>query len=276
MKLSLIAAAALLLLGCSTLSGCGRAAPDAGQEAVLTDKPLFFGHGGVEQETVKTGLSFTWFTTSVDYVDVTPTAFNMAFDDMMSSDGIPLDFHAVLTLRVTDPVKLVTRFSGASGSSDGVPIWYSHNVAPVLNNYVRDAFKGQTMHALAIEATGTASVEKDVRGALQAYINLKGLPVEIVNFSLGRVNPPQAIKTQRIRTAEEQQRQQTELQTKLAEQNRQQAETARAQADNAYRQAMNLSPEQFVELERIHMTGRVCDDKPCTIIIGNATPVLGK
>lgn len=265
-----------LLVCLIPLAGCGRAAPDAGQAAVLTQKPWIFGHGGVDPTPITTGATFVALSTQVTYVDMTPSAFDMAYADIMSKDGIPLDFHSTVTLRVVDPVALVSKFSGGMEPSDpkDYPVWYTQNVQSLLNNYIRDSFKSYDMHSLAIETTGTNAVEKEVRQRLDAYIKQRGLPVELINFTLGRVNPPQGIKTQRIRTAEEQQRQQTELQTKIAEQNREQAEKARADADNAYRQAMSLSPEQFVEMQRIKMMHDVCDNKGCTFIVGNATALV--
>ena len=47
-----------LLLGIVLLSSCHKVAPNAGEEAVLIEKPWFFGHGGVVDEPVSTGL--TW------------------------------------------------------------------------------------------------------------------------------------------------------------------------------------------------------------------------
>lgn len=268
-----------LLLGFAllTLAACGRAAPDAGEEGVIIRKPWIFGHGGVDPDPVKPGLKFVALSTDVLYVNMNPQAFDLKYDDIMSSDGIPLDFHATLQLQVTDSVMLVSKFGGGDVSvgrnSTG---WYSTNIEPVENNYVRDAFKQHDMHSLAISATGTDAVEKEVRARLEAYIVQRGIPARVVNFTLGRVNPPMAIKTQRIKTAEEQQRQQTELQTKIAEDNRKSAETSRAQADDAYRQAMQLSPEQFVELQRIGMMRDVCSSGKCTFVVGNATALVGK
>jgi hypothetical protein len=85
-------------------------------------------------------------------------------------------------------------------------------------------------------------------------------------MTVGRANPPDAIKNQRIETATQEQRIQTEQQIKLAENQRKAAEEARAAADNAYRQAIGLSPEQYVQLKRIEMELKVCADGKCTFI----------
>lgn len=75
--------------------------------------------------------------------------------------------------------------------------------------------------------------------------------MKLVQVTVGKANPPDAIKNQRIATAEQQQRALTEQQKKLAEDQREQAELSRAKADNAYRNAMTLSAEQFLRLETI-------------------------
>jgi hypothetical protein len=94
-------------------------------------------------------------------------------------------------------------------------------------------------------------------------------------MTVGRANPPDAIKNQRIETAAQEQRVQTEKQIKLAEDQRKAAEEARAAADNAYRQALGLSPEQYVQLKRIEMERAVCGEGKCTFIEnGSAVPTF--
>jgi hypothetical protein len=93
-------------------------------------------------------------------------------------------------------------------------------------------------------------------------------------MTVGRANPPDAIKNQRIETAAQEQRANTEKQRKLAEDQRLQAELSRANADNAYRNQMSLSPEQFLRLEAIHMQRDVCAKGGCTFIAGDVTPVI--
>lgn len=78
-----------------------------------------------------------------------------------------------------------------------------------------------------------------------------------------------------IATADQDQRSNTEKQRKLAEDARLAAEVSRAAADNAYRNAMNLTPEQFLRLETIHMQERVCARGGCTFISGQAVPMVG-
>ena len=88
--------------------------PDAGHEIVLVKKPWFFGHGGIDSQPVKTGRSFGAITTQGIDVYMQPQKFETQMPDTMTSDGVPIEFHAVMVLQVTDSVALI-RTSGPTG-----------------------------------------------------------------------------------------------------------------------------------------------------------------
>lgn len=259
MKMALFAAF-LMISGCSVYS------PDAGHEVVLIDKPWFFGHGGVESDPVKTGR--TWAAVTTDGVDVymQPQRYEQALEDTMSADGVPLGFHAIINLQVTDSVALVKLFG---------PDWYKNNVEQEFAQLVRQAVRKRGMNEMAISTTAIEAVDSEVETGMSAYMKEHGLPVKLITMTVGRANPPDAIKNQRVETATQEQRVQTEKQIKLAEDQRMAAETSRALADNAYRQAIGLSPEQYVQLKRIEMEVKVCDAGKCTFIENSgAIPAL--
>jgi molybdenum cofactor biosynthesis enzyme MoaA len=146
---------------------------------------------------------------------------------------------------------------------------------------IRQAVRKRGMNETAISTTALDAIDNEIRDELIAFIREKKLPIQLVTMTVGKANPPDAIKNQRIETATQEQRIQTEKQTKLAEDQRQQAEQSRANADNAYREAMHLSPEQFIQLEMIKMQKDVCGGigkASCTFIQNGAAPVynLGK
>lgn len=249
------------------LASCSVYAPDAGHEVVLVEKPWFFGHGGVDPEPVKTGR--TWAAVTTEGVDVymQPQRFEEALDDTMSADGVPLGFHAIITLQVLDSVDLIKNF----GSN-----WYQNNVEQEFAQLVRQAVRKRGMNEVAIQSTAIDAIDNEVRNNLIDFLKEKKLPVQIVTMTVGRANPPDAIKNQRIETAAQEQRVQTEIQIRMAEDQRKGAETSRAAADNAYRQALGLTPEQFIELSRINMQREVCGPNgkgTCTFIQNGATPV---
>src|SRR5580704_6952780 len=89
---------------------------------------------------------------------------------------------------------------------------------------VRQAVRKRGMNETAISTTALDSIDAEIRDQLTAFIRDKGLPIKLVTMTVGKANPPDAIKNQRIETATQEQRIQTEKQMKLAEDQRQMAE----------------------------------------------------
>src|SRR5580700_599850 len=248
------------------LGGCSVYSPDAGHEVVLIEKPWIFGHGGVDSEPVKPGRTFAAITTEGVDVYMQPQKFDTEMHDTMTSDGVPISFHAIVVLQVTDSVALIKNFG---------PTWYQNNLEEQFKTMVRQAVRKRGMNETAISTTALDAIDAEIRDNLAGFIKDKGLPIKLVTMTVGRANPPDAIKNQRIETAAQEQRVQTEKQVKLAEDQRAMAEASRAAADNAYRQAMGLSPEQFIQLEQIKMQRAVCGEGKSTCIFnGAATPTL--
>ena len=258
----------------AAFAACSTVQPDAGHEAVLVRKPLIFGSGGVDSTPVKTGLKYVAFTTEGIDVNMQPRRIDVEFNDLMTSDGVPIDFHAVLTLQVIDSVKLVRDF-GADMAANAAPGFWLRNLDQPFRTAVRDAVKAHGMNEMAIQATAADEVDRAVTDHLLNIVKETGVPVKILDVSLGRANPPDAILHQRVETAAQEQRINTEKQKKLAEDQRKLAEESRAAADQAYNQKMGLNTEQYVALQAIQMQRDVCAKGTCTFIYGaSATPML--
>ncbi len=241
--------------------------PGPGEEAVLIHKPRIFGDSGVDDHTVKTGREYIWSSTDYVIVNTQPVQAEEHFDDLMSLDGVPLDFDAVVRYQVIDPVNLIRTFG---------PKWYESNVASEFRNRVRQAVRKHGMNETAIDTKAVEEIDNEVTGAMESYIAESGLPIRLIAITVGKANPPDSIKNQRIETATQQQRVLTEEQRKIAEDSRRAAELSRAAADNAYREAMQLSPEQFLRLESIKMMDKAAGGPNTTFIIGNdVSPVVG-
>jgi regulator of protease activity HflC (stomatin/prohibitin superfamily) len=250
----------------SAITGCGLAKPDAGHEVVLVEKPMLFGHGGVDPEPVRTGLTIVALTTDAIDVDMQPEQYGLDYGDLMTADGVPLSFHVVVRVQVKDSVRLIREFG---------PDWYKRNVEMEAANRVRQAVRKHGMNETAISTVAIEQIDQEVTESLNEYIKTANLPVALIKVTVGKANPPDAIKNQRIETAAQQQRQLTEQQRKLAEDQRRAAELSRAEADNAYRTAMQLSPQQYLALETIKMQQQACAHGGCTFIVGkDATPVF--
>jgi regulator of protease activity HflC (stomatin/prohibitin superfamily) len=248
------------------LSACSVYTPDAGHAIVLVEKPWFFGHGGVDPTPVGTGRTYAALSTEGVDVNMQPMRFEQELLDTMTSDGVPIGFHAIVTLQVTDPVVLVKNFGGN---------WYQNNLEQNFGQFVRQAVRKRGMNETAIDTTALEGIDTEIRENLVKFIQEKELPVKLITMTVGKANPPDAIKNQRIETAAQEQRIQTEIQIKNAETQRKSAEEARAAADNAYRQAIGLSPEQYVQLKKIEMERDVCLRDKCTFIEnGGAIPTV--
>ena len=263
------------------VTGCSVANPDAGHQQVWVEKPWFFGHGGVDQDSIATGRSYGALTSEAVDVNLYPQRVDMEFDDMMTKSGVPVSFHIVATFQVTNAVKLVQQF-GAGRYIDqnrnltGWEFW-TNNIDQPLRNAVRDSVKKRGMQEMAIDQSAADDVGLEVKAAAYNIVQKTGVPIVITAINVGKVNPPDAIKNQRVETAAQEQRAITEQQRKLAEDQRKAAEQSRANADNAYRQEMQLSPDQFLQLERIKMQNNVCGHQGsnCTFFIGgNVTPIV--
>src|SRR5688500_12253320 len=249
-------------------AGCHSVAPNAGQEAVLIQKPCVFGHGGEGTTPVEAGQSCVAVTTQAVYVTRGPQQHGIHFDDLMSSDGVPLDFDAVVRLQVTDSVSLIQNFGQK---------WFENNVQAEFANRVRQAVRKHGMNETAIQTTAVDAIDAEVSKSLVDYIAQAKLPLKLNDVTVGRANPPDSIKSQRIDTAAQEQRANTEKQKTLAEVQRLQAERARADADNAYRLSMNLSPDQYLQLKSIEAMAWACASKPgtCSFITTGVLPTMG-
>lgn len=276
----ILQAGCLALMALVFAVGCTSVAPDQGQEAVVISKPWFFGHGGVYDEPVKTGRSYYAPSADAIYVNMQPQLFLIHFDDFMSRDGVPLDFDVALRLQITNSVKMAKDF-GVEEVKLHVgrvelpyPKWYVNNVHKNLENAVRQAVRKHGMNETAISTVAIEEIDKEITAALEEYLKKIELPAKLVDFTVGRANPPDAIKNQRIETATQEQRKTTEDMRRKAEDQRKDAEIARAAADNAFRNAMQLSPEQYLRLEQIKMQAHVCVNPNARCVFGGVTPVV--
>jgi regulator of protease activity HflC (stomatin/prohibitin superfamily) len=132
------------------------------------------------------------------------------------------------------------------------------------------------MNETAISTVAIEEIDDEVTVAMEEYLIDADLPLNLIQVTVGRANPPDAVKDQRVATATEQQRQLTEQQRKIAEDARLEAERSRAAADNAYRNSLGLSPAQFISLEAINMQRAACTGgTTCTFVLnGSALPTI--
>jgi len=259
-KIALIVAAALSVSACSNIS------VDAGHEKVLVMKPKFFGSGGVDETPLKTGTTIVaWSTDDID-VDMQPQAFPLQINDLMSSDGIPLDFDGQATFQVIDSVQQIKQY----GEGDA---WYKKSVQTELLSYVRDAVKRYTADETSI-GNASAKIDDEITTRMVRYLKDEKIPVRLVRVTLGRANPPEQIKNARIASVVQERRVITIKNAGLAEVARADTERKRGEADQAYQRAIGLDPQQFIQLRTLETLKDVCGNKNCTFVQGTGGSIV--
>jgi len=258
----------LLLALFSSLSACTAVSPEPGQQAVLVDKPLLFGTGGVRLEDVRNpGRTYTWWTTDKIYVDVTPQTVQVGFDDFSSSDNILLDFSTQIQYRITAPALLLSRFGQQ---------WFQNNVASQYASIVRDQVKRYDMTRMMSDPETAKLIDDAVTASVRALVKEQGLPIEIQNITLGRARPNANVLEQMNLTAAQQQRVKTLAEATNAERQREQEQVAKADADNAYRNRMGLSPEQYLASQIAELNANACKEAKACYQVPSGTNVIAR
>jgi regulator of protease activity HflC (stomatin/prohibitin superfamily) len=236
-----------------------------GNEVVLIDQPYFFGHQGVRPDTLKDGRELLWNTTKSQEVAVVPQSIEVTFDDISSKDNILLDFSTTIQYRITNPAVLLDKY-GAD--------WFKNNVLNQYSTIVRQAVKSQEMGKIMSDPVTSTAVDQDVTEKFRQLVTDTKLPIEVLNITLGRAKPNDNVLQQMNQTAAEQQRFKTLVAATAAEGQRQKSEEARAIADNAYRNAMQMNPEQFVQLQVAKLYSEACHGSEHCIITSGQGPVV--
>lgn len=249
------------------MTGCTIVSPDPGQAAVLIDKPIIFGDGGVRIDDVRpAGLSYTWWTTEKTYVDITPQTTQVAFDDFSSQDNILLDFQTQIQYKITQPGILLAKFG---------PDWFKNNVASQYSSIVRDQVKRYAMSQMMSDPDTAKKIDDSITQSVRELIKDQSLPIEVINITLGRARPNPNVLEQMNLTAAQQQRVKTLTEATRAEEQRKAEQVARAEADNAYRQYMNWTPEQYLQSQLADKTIEACAKaKSCYLVPPNSNITL--
>jgi len=240
----MIVAAALMPL----LTGCNANAPDAGEVGVWVEKPIFFGHGGVDPTAVTTGRSYGAITSSVVYVNARPYRINEPFEDLTTADKTPVIFTVYLTVQ-----------NVASKAADLVQdwgigtAWYTQNVQEPFRTFVRNFARNQNYQDLMTSDALIGTMEKHLYDQTAALIKQKGIPVKLISVTVGKVNPPHEVILEAAETAKQQQVAKTQKQRELAEVARKQAEIAKAQADKAYAKTFGMTAKEYLQLRSIEI-----------------------
>lgn len=225
---------------------CGVIAPSGDEEAVVMKKPWFFGHGGIQPSPISAGRSWVAPTTYGIIFKITPITYNEPFEDLVSADNTPVTFHAYLKAQIIKgqtPV-LYKNFGEQ---------WYSNSLQPTFRAVVRDKASQYKMFDLAGKREVLAEVEKFVFDKMTDYCKTMGLPVSILQVTIGAVTPPTEVLEETKRTAAQNQSILTQSARAKSEEARKQAEINKALADKAYQNQMGMNMADYLHLRALEI-----------------------
>lgn len=245
-----------------------RVTTPAGMVTVVTDTPFFFGKGGVRPEVLQPGAEWIWRTTQTSAQSPKPFVIPVIVDDFASAENNMMDFESNVTVQVTDWAKMYDKF--------GVKWWTDNLNRPYLD-MVREQVKGHPMAKLMSDTGTTTAIDNALTEKLTKKAAELGLPVRIVEISMGRAKPNAEVLREMNNTAAQQQRAITYAQAKLAEDAREKSEEQRAIADNAYRNKIGLDTSEFVQLQLADKQVEACRAaKECVILPPGTSTVVGR
>lgn len=227
-------------------TSCHGVRPDADEEAVLIEKPWFFGHGGVDETPVTTGCTWCWWSTSSETFKIVPVKYEEKLDDIISNENTPLDFQTKIVLKVqAGKTPILLKNYGTN--------WYATNIKEVYMNMTRHYVSQYSPFDLTSNREVIAHIDSCVKVGMIEYIarlsKQKEFPVTVENVITGRAIPNQAQLTEMNNTAAQIQAKQTQERRYEMEVAREQAERQRAISDKAYQREMGLTAEQFINLK---------------------------
>jgi regulator of protease activity HflC (stomatin/prohibitin superfamily) len=255
-----------LLILVISITSCYRAQPNGGQESVLVYKPIFFGHGGVDDTPVTTGA--TWCVATTDHYEftITPITITEEFLNMIPADNTPVSFSAYIKVQAKKgetPI-LYNNF--------GVD-WYSHNLQATFRTMVRDKACVYKMLDLSSKREISAKLEQDIFKDICDYAKKINLPVEIMQVSIGAITPPLEVLNETKNTAAQNQSILTQNARKNSEDARKAAEESKAIADKAYQDKFGMTTEQYLKLRQLEIEKEkielIKDNRNVTIIFGS-------
>ena len=261
----------VLFIMAISASSCYRVQPDPGQESVLVYKPFLFGHGGVDDVPVSTGATWCVFTTEHKEFPITPITITEDFVNMIPSDNTPVSFSVYLKCQIEQgkTPELYKNFSAD---------WYEHSLQASFRTMVRDKASAFKMFDLASKREISAQLEKDIFKDISAYAKKLGLPVNLLQVSIGAITPPDQVLTETKNTAAQNQSILTQSARANAELARKQAEINKAIADQAYKNQMGMTITEYLSLRQLEIEKEkvelIKDNKNISIIFGNTSPVL--
>lgn len=243
-------------------------------EGIYIKQPYLFGSDGVVQHSIKPGKHFVWPADELLAFDATPITITEPFNDIASSDNMPMDFRLHIKLRLK-------KGRGYAVYEKLGMNWYKQAVKEELRTLTRNVVRTKTGDELRLDTTVVNAAQEEIRSGLVTIMKDEGVEYEILDISIGGVTPPDEVLTEAAATAAQAQRIKTEANRKSAEIARKDAENAAALADQEYMNQMNMTVDQYIRRKGIENDANLIKALPemvksgnVSIIMGNASPAV--
>ena len=255
---------ALVAMLCMT--NCHSVSPDADEEAVLIYKPWFFGHGGVDDDAVESGLTWCWWSTHSETFKIIPVKHQVDMNDLFSDDNTPLDFHTII---ITQIKKGKTPILLQNYGTD----WFNTNLYNEYCNLVRDHISQHSPFDLMSNRSILNEIDAKVLNRMRLFVDSlskdKEFPIIIKQVTIGKATPNDKQLEEMNNTAKAVQAKQTQERQAEVEMAREKAERQRAKADKAYREELGLTIPQFIELRKWEVIEKKKDANIDVVVGGN-------
>lgn len=241
-----------------TMPSCSVVTVESGEVAVLNDKPLLFGTGGVRSESWGPGRYYTWISTSHEKYQTIPVNYEEHFENIITADNNPVNFSAYIKISVKSD-------SAWYLDKKFLKEWYKNNIQPKFRTKVRDKSCPHKMFDLTTKREISVQMENELKDEMIIYCNGIKIPVIIEEVNIGSVQPQPSVLEAIALTAATVQNQKTQDAESDLQDRRKIAEEKRAISDMAYKNKMGLTNEQFVTLKYIEMLG---NSSGSTFVVG--------
>jgi len=235
---------------------------------VKVNKPYIFGSASTEEESLKTGRHWMFSSSTVVKFPSIPVRKDLFFDDLVTSDNNPVDFHINVSI-VINPEKAAYLYT-----TFGRKFWKSFVEDP-LRTHVREYTKSKSMFEMTTNSQVSKEMQVNVKTFLVKFLKDNKIPVTVKVVAVGKVLPQKAIIEETIRTGVARQAKRTQIENQKMQVQRKQTEIARAEADKAYMETFNMSANQYLEFLRLKVQEKaVANGANVSLIMGNAQPMV--
>ena len=145
-------------------TSCSMPSIDPGHVGVLQKKPYIFGSGGLDDHIYQPGRYTVAWSSDLIEINVQPYKIEEVFEDMNSSDNVPVDFAVYTTLQLDeDKVNEIYANYGLK--------WYEKNVQAPFRTSVRNLCKDYEMISLTTDPAVSTKIAVELKEEIHKIIS---------------------------------------------------------------------------------------------------------